>query len=394
LTNATGVAVSLLDENKSQLSWIYIYEHGQELDTANLPVKPINEGFGGYVVRTGQAVLENQITAETMAHYNSEILTGAYASAYMGLPLRVANETIGVLGIENNDTPNAFSQSDLQLMTTIAGTLGIAIENQRLLEQTQTALFIQSQQSLQLQAATEVSAASSSILDTEELMIAAVNLIQERFALYYVGIFLIDPTTHEARLRAGTGEPGRIQLEREHKLIVGGHSLIGGATADGQPRIVQDVTENKEWRPNPLLPETRSELAMPMRVRGQIIGALTVQSTEPNEFTAELVQVLQTMADQLAIAIENAQLLAQSEARARRQLILNEVSTQLHRSANVDTIISVGLQALSEQLHGAKVKLRLGNAAADSGSKQNGEGGNGQSEGRTNGQPDDSAGKG
>lgn len=360
LTNATGVAISLLNENKDTLNWIYIFEHGEELSVEGLAGNSVETGFSGHVLRTGQSVLENRITAETMAAYGSHIIAGEFAAAYMGLPLRVSNETIGTLGIENNDTRDAFSQHDLQLMETIAGTLAIAIENQRLLDQTQQALVVQSQQSLQLQAASEISAAASSILDTSALMKSAVNLIQERFALYYVGLFLIDPKTNIAWLRSGTGKAGQTQLENEHRLKVGGHSLIGGATSDGHPRIVQDVNDNEEWRPNPILPDTRSELALPMRVRGKIIGALTVQSTEPNEFIPELINVLQAMADQLAIAIENTRLLTESEARANRQHLLNEVSTQLHRSGDMDTIIGIGLQALSDHLNGAKVKLRLG----------------------------------
>ncbi len=360
LTNATGVAISLLTEEKDALKWIYIYEHGEELEVEGLAPNSIDSGFSGHVVRTGKPLLENQITSEVMEAYGSYIISGDFAKAYMSLPLRVANETIGTLGIENNDHHDAFSQSDLQLTETIAGTLGIAIENQRLLEQTQEALVIQSQQSLQLQAASEISAAASSILDTEALMKSAVTLIQERFALYYVGLFLIDEETNEAWLRAGTGIAGQTQIASGHRLPVGGRSLIGGATGDGHPRIVQDVTQNEEWRPNPILPDTRSELALPMRVRGQIIGALTVQSTEPEEFNPELVNVLQTMADQLAIAIENTRLLTLAESRANRQHVLNEVSTQLHRSSDMDTIIGIGLQALSDHLNGAKVKLRLG----------------------------------
>ncbi|MFZ0544512.1 MAG: GAF domain-containing protein [Candidatus Promineifilaceae bacterium] len=344
LINATGVAISLLNEDRNTLKWIYIYEREIELSVESLPEKSIEEGFGGYVVRNSKSVLENQITAETMAEYNSEILTGAHAASYMGLPLRVANETIGVLGIENNDSYDAFSQNDLLLMETIAGSLGIAIENQRLLEQTRDALLIQSQQSLQLQAASDVSAAASSILDTEELMVAAVNLIQERFALYYVGLFLIDSTGNDAQLRAGTGKAGRIQLENRHQLEVGGRSLIGGATDDGQARIVQDVTMNKEWRPNPILPDTRSELALPMRVRGRIIGALTVQSTEPNEFGPEVVNILQSMADQLAIAIENSRLFAQI------QETLTEIQEANNRLRELDQLKTQFLANMSHEL--------------------------------------------
>jgi GAF domain-containing protein len=97
-----------------------------------------------------------------------------------------------------------------------------------------------------------------------------------------------------------------------------------------------------------------------MRVRGNIIGALTVQSVVPNAFGPELIGTLQTMADQLAVAIENAQLLQQSEAHAQRQRALNQVSTQLYRTADVNEIIRIGLKALSDNLDGAKVEITLG----------------------------------
>jgi GAF domain-containing protein len=100
-------------------------------------------------------------------------------------------------------------------------------------------------------------------------------------------------------------------------------------------------------------------------VRGRIIGALTVQSTAVGEFEPEFVSILQTMSDQLATAIENAQLLAEAQSRARRQHALNEISTRLHGTADVEKIVGIGLQALSEHLQGAKVALRLGRQAAE-----------------------------
>jgi GAF domain-containing protein len=143
-------------------------------------------------------------------------------------------------------------------------------------------------------------------------------------------------------------------------LPVGGHSLIGGATADGEPRIRQDVTQAPDWQPNPVLPDTRSEVALSLRVRGRIIGALTVQSTQPGEFTPELVQVLQTMGDQVGTAIDNVELLSQTAERARRQRLLNEIATEMHGTSDPERIVNIGLQALSEHLGGARVALRLG----------------------------------
>ncbi|MEJ2556664.1 MAG: GAF domain-containing protein [Anaerolineae bacterium] len=174
--------------------------------------------------------------------------------------------------------------------------------------------------STQLQTAAEVSRAANSILNPDELMRQVVNLVRDRFELYYAGLFLVDQTgewTGEAGrwavLRAGTGEAGRIQLERSHKLEIGGESMVGWCVANKQARIALDVGEEAVRFENPLLPETRSEMALPLIVRGQVIGAMTVQSTQESAFSDEDVAVLQTMADQVAVAIENARLLVETQ---------------------------------------------------------------------------------
>jgi GAF domain-containing protein len=360
LIEATGMSIMLLTPEKDKLRWIYGYEYGQEVDLSAVPLLPVTQGFSGFVVRTRQALLVNK---DEMARLSAELQTfqvGATPSTWFGVPLIVANDIIGVLVVENELDDNAFSQREVELLQILAGPLATAINNLLQFEAVQSALAAQSEQRVQLQTAAAIAAATTSILDLDELIQSSVNLIRERFDLYYTGLFLINPQTNNAVLRAGTGEAGRIQLESQHKLPVGGRSLIGGATHDGVPRITQDVRLDEEWHPNPVLPETRSELAMPMRVRGNIIGALTVQSVVPNAFGPELIGTLQTMADQLAVAIENAQLLQQSEAHAQRQRALNQVSTQLYRTADVNEIIRIGLKALSDNLDGAKVEITLG----------------------------------
>ena len=136
--------------------------------------------------------------------------------------------------------------------------------------------------------------------------------------------------------------------------------MIVRATGDCVPPIEQDVTQSRDWLYTPNLPLTRSELALPLRTPTHIIGALTVQSVEPNTFSPELVDVLQIMCDQIAVAIDNTQLLARAEARARQQQLLNEVSATLYRSADVEKIVSVGLQALTDHLLLSGATLRLG----------------------------------
>jgi GAF domain-containing protein len=291
-----------------------------------------------------------------LAKYQSRIV-GATASTWLGLPMIVANKLIGVLAVERN---HPFSDRAIKLLTAVSGSMAIAINNLIQLETIQNALLTQSKQRIQLQAAAEITAATTSILDMNDMMQQAVNLIQERFALYYAGLFLIDSPTNQAVLKAGTGEAGRIQIEQNYRLPVGGRSLIGGATADGKARICQDVTQNDEWQPTPHLPLTQSEIALPLRVRGQIRGALTIQSSMPHAFEPELISTLQSMADHLAIAIENAQLLLRSKERARQQQRLNQISSQMYRSTDVDEIVRVGLQSLSDLYGGQPVELELG----------------------------------
>ena len=176
---------------------------------------------------------------------------------------------------------------------------------------------------LQFQTVTQVSRATSSILDLDKLIQQVVNVIQEQFGLYYVGLFLTEQTgepTGEpgqwATLRAGTGEAGRLMMDQGHRLEISDASMVGWAISHKQARIALDVghAEQVVRFSNPLLPATRSEIALPLISRGEVIGALDVQSAQPEAFSDEDVAVLQTMADQVALAIGNARLFQQVQA--------------------------------------------------------------------------------
>ncbi len=168
-----------------------------------------------------------------------------------------------------------------------------------------------------LQAAAEVARATTSVLDPDELMRQVVDLVRERFDLYYVGLFLVDEERRYAVLRAGTGEAGRRMLEQGHRLEVGGNSMIGQCIALAEARVAMDVSEEDKHFDNPLLPETHSELALPLRSRGRVIGAMTVQSTALAAFDEATIAVLQTMADLVAVAIDNARLFVASQETLR-----------------------------------------------------------------------------
>jgi GAF domain-containing protein/HAMP domain-containing protein len=164
-----------------------------------------------------------------------------------------------------------------------------------------------------LQAAAEVGRAAASVLDPDQLIRQVVELIRERFNLYYVGLFTLDEPEEWAVLRAGTGDAGRTMLERDHRIKIGS-GMIGWSIANQQPRIALRAELDDARLVNPFLPDTRSEAAIPLRSRGRVIGAITVQSDQPDAFDEATVAVFETMADQVGIAIDNARLFADSQA--------------------------------------------------------------------------------
>ena len=167
---------------------------------------------------------------------------------------------------------------------------------------------VMTKRTIQLQTAAEVSRAASSILDTKKLLPTVADLIRNHFDYYYVGIFLVDDSKHWAILSAATGEMGKQMLVTGHRLQVGDSSMIGWCISHGQARIALDVGEDAVRFKNPYLPLTRSEMALPLITHGEVIGGMTIQSEVSSAFSRVDITALQTMADQIANAIDNARL--------------------------------------------------------------------------------------
>ncbi len=164
-----------------------------------------------------------------------------------------------------------------------------------------------------LEAAAQVARESTSVLEPRELLERVAILISERFGFYHTGIFLLDEAREWAVLQAASSEGGRRMLAKGHRLGVGGPGIVGHVAAQGEPRVAHDTGEDPAFFENPELPQTRSELALPLRARGEVLGALDVQSTEAAAFTDRDVEVLQILADQVAMAVSNARLFQQTQ---------------------------------------------------------------------------------
>jgi len=165
----------------------------------------------------------------------------------------------------------------------------------------------------QFQAVAAVGKSITSFRNLSELLQQTTKLIHESFGYYHAGIFLMDERREYAVLAAANSEGGQRMLGKKHRLKIGGTSIVGYAIENVQARIALDVGQDAVYFDNPDLPETRSELALPLVASGQVLGALDVQSDESQAFTEEDISVLQILAEQIAIAIQNANLFSEAE---------------------------------------------------------------------------------
>lgn len=209
----------------------------------------------------------------------------------------------------------------------------------------------------QIQTASEVARDAASIRDVEALLDSVVRLISDRFAFYHAGIFLVHGP--DAVLVAASSDGGRRMLARGHRLAVGKVGLVGYVTGTGSHRIALDVGTDAVHFANPDLPNTRSELALPLRAGDRVIGALDVQSTEPNAFDENDVVVLQTLADQLATALENARLLDSLTRQASDRKRVIELYSKLAEHPTYDQMLQGTAGEIAQALNYHQVLLGL-----------------------------------
>lgn len=192
---------------------------------------------------------------------------------------------------------------------------------------------------LQVQTSTQISQEIAAVPALDELYRLVVTLIKERFDFYHAQIFRYDPEINAVRLIVGYGEVGEKMLAEGHQIEMG-MGVVGAAAETGEPVLASDVTQDRDWRPNPNLPDTQGELAVPIRLRDQVFGILDVQSTHAGTLTLDDQLLLQQLCGQIAVAIENTRLREEMEGRLET---LNMLQQSMSRE---------GWEALREQRRG------------------------------------------
>ena len=302
--NARASGIALLNSDGASLTVIAEFSNDPiEANAAGVVIPLEGNPSSQRVIETRHSLVIPEAQTSPLTEPIHELMRRRQVQCLAIVPLIARGRVIGTLGLDSIEPGHVFSDNEIALAETMAGQISNAIENSRLFAQVQ-------RRAQQLLTAAEVSRAATSLLNTHELIARSVELIRQRFDLYYAALFLADSDHRWAVLVHATGEAGQRLMEIGHKLEIGGNSMIGWAVAHRQARIALDAGAEKVRFANPLLPETRSEMALPLSVGDTAIGAISVQSTRPNAFSDEDIAVLQTLADQIAIAIRNAQLIS------------------------------------------------------------------------------------
>jgi len=306
----------------------------------------------------GYLIVNQTLVPQTQLGSEFSMVSGSWVSSWMvfffvNLVIAITTGSL-IRGLElGNQTLEDSIEETTQLTTQLES------EQERLKTQTKNL----ERRLVQIRTAAEISRTLGTILDPQDLLIQVANLIQSRFDLYYVGVFLLDENHRFAVLSAGTGEAGEQMMAEQHQLSVGGSSMVGWATSHGEPRISQNVGEELIRYKNPHLPQTRSEMALPLAIGNQISGAISVQSVEANAFDQDDIVILQSIADSLAIALENARLFEQFEKSLKEIQQLNRQymtdSWQKIWASEEERNISVVTGSLPSNLNFTEVNVPL-----------------------------------
>ena len=266
------------------------------------------------------------------------------------LPLKVRDETIGKLVVQGLGTDDAES---LALASAVAERLSAHIDSLRQFEETKRGQVELDKRASQLAAVANVSSVSSRELDIDKMLHSVVHLTQRQFGLYHAHIFIYNENTAELKIAAcgykegdeheGTDGTAIITISQEK-------SIVARSARIRQAVIVNDVRHESGWLPNPLLPDTASELAVPLIIGDQILGVLDVQSDIINAFSEEDANIYTTLASQVSTALQNARSFVKAQQQAERETTLNLISQKIQSATTVEAVLQIAARELGHAL--------------------------------------------
>ena len=343
-----GFLIALYDQKTNSINIPYLYEDG---NFSSLDAFPLGEGLTSLLIRTREALMIVEDTEKRVSAMGAKV-AGKPAKSWMGVPLLVRGEAIGALILQDLEREHSFTEADLRFAGSVASQVSGAIYNARLLYESR-------QIALQFETAAEIARDISSLLDLDELLKKAVDLIRSRFNFYHAAVLLKDLPGEFIVIREASGEAGA-QLKRSgYKLGVGSKSIVGKVSQRGESLVVNDTSRDINYFANPLLPETRSEAAIPIKVGVRILGVLDVQSNRNFAFSADDLRILEILADQLAIAVINSELFAETQEHLAQHRLLHHITTTAASGTTLDEALQSAVNGLQVTLGGDRVSILM-----------------------------------
>lgn len=217
-----------------------------------------------------------------------------------------------------------------------------------------------------VEASAEVSRHLSTILDQRQLLLAVVEEVKNAFDYYHAHIYLFDEARENLVMMGGTGDAGQAMLSRGHQ-IARGRGLVGRAAETNQVVLVPNTQADPNWLPNPLLPDTLSEVALPISIGDHILGVLDVQHNVVEGFSPQDITLLEAIASQVAVAVQNASLYSQAQHLAERESLVNEIGQKIQTASSVDDVLQVMARELGLALRAQRTYVQLGGAQRNAG---------------------------
>ncbi|NJN92981.1 MAG: GAF domain-containing protein [Anaerolineales bacterium] len=336
-------------------------------DYRNPPVPVI--GVYRWLPELNVALLAEIDEAEALAHYNDArnfslivagiavvvaVLIGLFNATRIAQPVTAliyAARQIAAGNLEVNMPPAA--QDEVGLLSKTFGLMAGQLRDllttleQRVADRTRA-----------LETSAEVSRSLSTILDEKQLVAAVVEQVRSAFDYYYAHIYLFDTTGETLLMAGGTGEAGRTMLARGH-TIPKGKGLVGRAAETNRPVLIPDVSQDSGWLSNPLLPDTKAEVAVPIAVGERVLGVLDVQHSVAGGLGQTEAQLIQSIANQVAIALQNARLYQQTRQQAEQEALINTIGKKIQQAATIETVLQTAVRELGQAMGSQRASIQV-----------------------------------